>query len=159
MMGTLCRECRVNKEAKHTKTVVDADEHHILSAPLLSVKLRFRTKALTIAASVNPQSHRQLRIDLARSLRPYIQIQAVLTEGSLLTIAPLGIIATRILDSLIARTAEGITYLHPLPGNDGLRFLPTVLPDRRSSVRNTTIDIHIRMVIGKDTLHLTSFDS
>jgi hypothetical protein len=148
----------MTEETEDAQTVVDRDEHHVLGTPLLTVKLGLRTEALTIATTVNPQSHRQFLIHLSRSLGPYIQIQTVLAEGSLLTIAPLGVITTGILDSLITGTTEGVAFLHTLPGHYGLRSLPTVLTDGRSSIGDATIHKHIRMVVSQDALYLTTFD-
>jgi hypothetical protein len=47
----------VDKKSKDTETVVDADEHHVLGTPLLSVELRFRAEPLAIATTVNPQGN------------------------------------------------------------------------------------------------------
>ena len=147
------------EESEHAQTVVDADEHHVLGTPFLTVELGFRTEAFTIAATMNPQGHRQLLADLAGSLGPYVQIEAVLAEGSLFAIAPLGIVAASILDGLIAGTSEGVADFHAFPGHDGLRFLPTVFTDGRCCVGDAAIDKHIRMVVGQDALNLTTFDS
>ena len=74
LMWTLCRKCWVNKEAKNTKTIIDTYEHHILSAPLLTIELWFRPETLTIATTMNPKGNRKFLIYLSRSLRIYIKI-------------------------------------------------------------------------------------
>jgi hypothetical protein len=107
---------------------------------------------------MDPQGYGQFLIHLTGSLSPYIQIQTVFTIGSLLAIAPLSVVAARILDSLITGMAKGVADLHALPGYDGLRLLPTVLLDRRCSIRDAAIDKHVRMIVGQHTLNLTTFD-
>ena len=148
----------MNEETKHAETVVDRYEHHVLGTPFLSVKLGFRAPSLTVTAAVNPQGYGKFLADLSRSLCPDIQIQAVLAVGCFLAIAPLGEVAARILNGLIAGMTESVTNLHALPGHDGLRGLPTVLLDGWSSIGNATIYKHVRMVIGQNTLNLTTFD-
>jgi hypothetical protein len=159
MVGTLFGQCRMAKESEDAQTVVDGNQHHVLGTPLLSIELWLRTEALTIATTMNPQRYGQFLANLARSFRPYVQIQAILTEGGLLTIAPLRIIATSILNGLIARTTKSVANLHTFPGHDGLRSLPTVLTNGRCSIGNATIDIHVRMVVSQDAFHLTTFNS
>ena len=159
LMRALGREGGVNEEAEHTKTVVDGDEHHILGTPLLTVELWLRAEALAIATAMNPQRHRQFLAHLTRCLRPHIQIEAVLAESGLFPIAPLRVVATSILDGLEARTAKRVANLHALPRHDGLRLFPTILLDGRCGVRNAPINIHVRMVVSHDPLHLTTLDS
>ena len=158
MMRTFCRKGRMYEESKHTEAVVDGNEHHVLGTPFLSVELRLRAEAFAITATINPQGNRELLVNLPRSFRPYVQIQTVLTEGRFFAITPLSVITTRILNSLIAGTTKSVADLHTLPGYDGLRLFPTVFLDRRCSVRNTTINIHIRIVVSQDTLNLTAFN-
>ena len=158
MMRTFCHQSRVNEEAKHAETVVDRDEHHVFGAPLLSVELGFRAEALAIAATMNPQGDRQLLVNLTRSLGPYVQIQTILTESGLLAVAPLGVVATSVLDGLETRTSEGVADFHALPGHDGLRLSPTVLANGRRSIGDATIDKHVWMIVGQHTLNLTTLD-
>ena len=158
-MRTLGRQSRVYEETEHTEAVVDRDEHHILGAPFLSVELGLRSEALTESAAMDPQCHGELLVHLAWSLRPNVQIQTVLTIRSLLAIAPLSVIATGILNGLIAGMTESVADLHTFPGHDGLWFLPTVLLDGRCSIGNAAINKHVGMIIGQYTLHLTAFDS
>ncbi len=148
----------MTEESEHTQTVVDGDEHHVLGTPLLTVELRLGAEALTEAATMDPQGYGEFLIHLARGLGPYVQIETVLTEGSLLAITPLSVVATSVLDGLIAGTAEGVADLNTLPGHDGLRLTPTVLLDGRCGVGDTTIDKHIGMVVGQDTLYLTTLN-
>ena len=107
---------------------------------------------------MNPQGNRQFLIHLTRSFCPHIQIQAVLTESGLLAIAPLCVVTTSILDGLITGTAESVADLHALPGEHGLRSLPTVLADRRCSVGDATIDEDLWMIVGQHTLYLTTLN-
>ena len=158
MMRALFGQCGMYEESEHAETVVDADKHHVLGAPLLSVELRFRAPSLAIAAAMNPQGHGQFLRGLSGCLCPDVQIQAVFAVGCLFAVAPLGEIAARILNGLIAGMAEGVADLHALPGHNGLWLLPTVLPDGRSGIGNATIDEHIGMVVGQYALHLTTFD-
>ena len=62
------------KESKHSETIVYAYKHHILRSPLLTIELWFRTEALTITATVNPQSNRQFLFYLTWGFCPYVQI-------------------------------------------------------------------------------------
>ena len=148
----------MSQETEDAKTVVDGNEHHVFSAPLLTVELWFRAKTFAIATTMNPKSHWKFLAGIARSLCPYVQVQAVLWEGSLLAITPLRVVTTRVLNGLIAWTTEGVTNLHALPRLNRLWCLPTVLPDWRSSIRNSTIDEHLWMIVSLHTLHLTTFD-
>jgi hypothetical protein len=107
---------------------------------------------------MNPQGYGQLLAHLARSLGPYVQVQTVLAEGGLLAIAPLGIVAARILDGLIAGATKGVADLHALPRLNGLRLLPAVLLDGRCSIGDATIDKHVGMVVGQYTLYLATLN-
>ena len=107
---------------------------------------------------MNPQGNGEFLAHLSGGFRPDVQIQTVLAEGSLLAIAPLGVITTGVLNGLITRTTEGVTDFHALPGHDGLGSLPTVLADGRRSIGNATIDIHIGMVVGQYALYLTALN-
>ena len=159
MIGALCRKSRMYEESEDAQTIVDADKHHILGSPLLTVELRLRAPALTIAATMNPESHRELLRCLSRCLGPYVQIQTILAERSLLTITPFGIVTAWVLNSLIAWMSEGITNFHTLPRHYRLWSLPTVLLDRRCCVRYSAIDIHVRVIIGSNALNLTAFNT
>jgi hypothetical protein len=159
VVGALSCEGRVYQESKHAQTIVDSYQHYVLGAPLLTVELRLRTESLAIAATVYPQGYWQFLVCFSRSLGPYVQIQTVLAECSLLAITPLGVISTGILNGLITRTTECVANLNSLPGHYGLRCLPAVLLDRRCSIRYTTINKHVRMIIGQYALHTTTFDS
>ena len=107
---------------------------------------------------MNPQGYRQLFVSLSRSLRPHVQIETVLAKGSLLAIAPLGVITTGVLDSLKTRATESVADFHALPRLYRLRFTPAVLLNRRGSIGYATIDVDVGMIVGQDALHLTAFD-
>jgi hypothetical protein len=158
VVRTLCRKGWVYEEAEDAQTVVDGDEHHILGAPLLTVKLWLRAEAFTIATAMNPQGDRQLLTYLARGFGPHVQIETVLAEGCFLAITPFSIVTTSILDGLIAGATKGVANLYALPRLNGLWFLPAVLLDGRCSIGDATIDKYIRMVIGQYTLYLTTLN-
>ena len=158
VVRTLFRQFRIGHEAKDTQAIVNRNEHHILRSPLLSIKLRFRPPALAVASTMNPQSYGQFLINLSRSLCIDIQIQAVLTIGSLITIAPLSGIATRVMNRLVTRMAKLITESHAIPSHYRLRFFPTQITNRRCSIRNTFVNIHIR-ILAFNTLDLTTFNT
>ena len=107
---------------------------------------------------MNPQGYGQFLVDLAWRFGPNVQIQAVLAKGSLLAIAPLGIVATGVLYGLLAGATKSVAHLYTLPGHNGLRSLPAVLLDRRCSIRNATIYKNFGVIIGQDALHLATFD-
>ena len=138
-------------------TIVDRDEHHILCGPLLSVELRFCTPSFAIAATVNPQSHRQLLVYVARRLGIDVQIETVLTIRRLVAIPPLRGIETRIVNGLVTRMSETVTLADALPGHNRLGLFPTQVANGCCSIRDAFIDIHIRVVAGH-TLNLTTLN-
>jgi hypothetical protein len=106
---------------------------------------------------MDPVSDRELGVRLAGSGGPDIEVQAVLAEGSLFTIAPLEGVTAGIVDGLEAGMTETVGHLHAVPRNDGLRSLPTEISDRRSGIRDAFVSGNTGNV-GSDTLHLTTFD-
>jgi hypothetical protein len=108
---------------------------------------------------VNPQGNRKFGIDITRLLGPYIQIKAILTEGSLITVTPLCIVATSELDVLITGMLKTVAKLNALPGNYGLRSLPTVLTNRRSCIRNAAEYEYVLYAIYGNTLYLTALNA
>jgi hypothetical protein len=106
---------------------------------------------------MDPQSHRQFLIHLSGSLGIDIQIETVLTIGSLVAIAPLCGIAARIVDGLITGMSELGTISHTFPGHHGLRLFPTEISDRSGSVGDTLIDKYTG-ILGRYALDLATFD-
>jgi hypothetical protein len=104
-----------------------------------------------------PQGHRQFLVYLTRRLRVDIQIEAVLAIGSLVAIAPLRSIETRVVNSLIARMPETVTDTDTVPSHYGLGFLPPQVADRRGSIGNAFIHEHTR-ILGSDANNLTSLN-
>ena len=78
LVRTLGSQIWMAEETEDAQTVVDGNEHNVLCAPLLSVELWLRTKALAITTTMNPKGNRQFLAGIARSLCPYVQVQAVL---------------------------------------------------------------------------------
>jgi hypothetical protein len=107
---------------------------------------------------MNPQGNRKLGIYIARLLGPDIQIKAILAEGSLITITPLSIVATLVLDVLIAGMVKTVAKLNALPGLNGLWSLPTVLADRSGSIRNATEYKNILYAVSAYALNLTALN-
>ena len=106
---------------------------------------------------MNPQGNGQFLVNLTRSLGPHVQVEAVLTIGSLVAIAPLGGIEAGIMDGLIAGMTELVAQAHTFPCHHRLGFLPAQIANRRSGIGNTTIDIHAR-ILCLDTLNLTTLN-
>ena len=154
---TLSGELAVRHEAEDAQTVVDGDEHHILRSPLLTVELRLSPPAFTIAATVNPQGHRQFLVCLTSCLRIDIQIETVLAVGSLVAVAPLSSITARIVNSLIAGMTELGTILHAFPRHHGLRLLPAQVADGRCSIGDAFVSKHTRN-LGFDADNLTTLN-
>ena len=154
---TLSREFAIRHETEDSQTVVDGDKHHILRSPLFAVELGLSTPALTIAATVNPQGHRQFLVYLTSCLRIDIQIETVLAVGSLVAVAPLRSITARIVNSLIAGMAEFGTILHAFPRHHGLRLLPTQVADGRCGIGDAFVSKHTRN-LGFDADNLTTLN-
>ena len=53
---------------------------------------------------------------------------------------------------------ELICDLDTLPSHYWLWFLPAEIADRRCCVWNAAIDVDVLMIVGDDTLYLTTFD-
>ena len=154
---TLSRELAIRHETEDAQTIIDGDEHHILRSPLLAVELRLSAPALTIAATVNPQSHRQFLVRLTSCLRVDIQIETVLAVGSLVAITPLRCIAARIVNSLIAGMAEFRTILHTVPSLHGLRLLPAQVADGRCGIGDAFVSKHT-WALGFNAYNLTTLN-
>ena len=118
----------------------------------MAVELRFGTPTFTIAATMYPQGNRQFGVSIARFLGPYIQVKAILTEGSLITVTPLCVVATPELDVLIAGMLKTVAELNTLPRFNRLWSLPTVLADRRSCIRNATENKYILYILRMSTI-------
>ena len=108
---------------------------------------------------MNPQGNRKFGIDITRLLGPYIQIQAILAEGSLITVTPLSIVATSELDVLITGMLKTVAELNALPGLYRLRSLPAVLTNRRSCLRNAAEYEYVLYAIYGNTLYLTALNA
>ena len=107
---------------------------------------------------MDPQCNRQLGLRIARSLGPYVKVEAVFTLWSLVAVAPFGSITARIVNRLIAWVTELVGNLHALPSHNWLRLFPAEIANRRCSVWNAAIDVHVLMIVGKDALYLTTLD-
>ena len=86
-----------------------------------------------------------------------MEVEAVLAEGSLFTVAPLEGVTARIVHGLEAGMTETVADLYAVPRNDGLRSFPTEIAKRRSGIRDAFVSGNTGNV-GSDTLHLTAFD-
>ena len=156
-MRALGRQLGMGQEAEDTETVVDGHEDHAVVGEFLTVELGLGAPAFAVAAAMDPVSDREFLAGLAGRRRPDVQVQAVLTALGLLAIAPLGEIAAGIVDGLVAGMAEAVRLHHAVPRNDGLRFLPAQVADRRRSVRDAFVRDDTGDV-GRHTLDLTTFD-
>ena len=148
---------RMSEEAEDAETVVDGHEDDAVRGELLTVELGLGAPAFAIAAAMDPVSDREFRVGLAGSGGPDIEVQAVLAEGSLFTVAPLEGVTTGIVHGLEARMTETVANLHAVPRNDGLRSFPTEIAERRSGIRDALVSGNTGNV-GSDTLHLSTFD-
>ena len=101
---------------------------------------------------MNPQGNRKLGIYITRLLCPDIQIQAILAERSLITVTPLSVVTTLVLDVLIAGMIKTVAELNALPRLYGLWSLPTVLADRCCSIRNATENKYILYILRMSTI-------
>ncbi|OPZ42648.1 MAG: hypothetical protein BWY95_02328 [Bacteroidetes bacterium ADurb.BinA104] len=158
-MLALGRKLWMSQKSEHSQTVIYRYQNHILAGPLLSIEFGFRTPALAIAAAMYPKGDRQFGVCVTRLLGPYIQIETIFAERSLVTISPLRVVAALKLDMLIARIAKTVTKLHAFPWDYRLRSLPAVLSDRRSSIRNATENKNVLDPVNRDSLYLSAFNS
>jgi hypothetical protein len=108
---------------------------------------------------MNPKSYRQLGVNIAGLLGPYIQIEAILAEGSLITVTPLCVVATSELDVLIAGVLKTVAKLNALPRSNRLRSLPTVLTNRSCCIRNTAEYKYILYAVYAYTLNLSALNA
>ena len=91
---------------------------------------------------MNPKSYRQFLLDLTGCLRPYIQIEAVLTVRCFIAITPFRGVVTRIVDGLITGMTEFIANSDAVPRFHWLWLFPAQVADRGSGIGDTAIDIH-----------------
>ena len=157
-VGAFSGEKRMGHEAVDAETVVDGDEDDVLACPLLGVKLGLGTETFAVAAAMDPEGDRKLGAGVARLLGPDIHIEAVLAEGSLVAISPLSVVATLVLDVLVAGVAEALGEIHAVPRNYRLGSFPAVLPDRRCGIRDTAEYEHVLDIVSQDALNLAAFD-
>ena len=149
----------MGEEAERAHAVVERHQDDVLAGPVLTVELRLGAPAFAEAAAEDPHGHGQLLVHLPGGLGPDIQVKAVLAVGRLVAVAPLGGVATRVMNGLEGRVAELVADLHALPGHDGLRRAPAVFADGRRGVRDAAIDGDAGCVIQDNTLNLTALDS
>ena len=151
------RQLGMGQEAEDAEAVVDGHEHHAVVGELLTVELGLGAPAFAVAAAMNPVRDREFLAGLAGGRRPDVQVQAVFTALRFLAIAPFGEIAAGIVDGLVAGMAEAVGLHHAVPRNDGLRFLPAEVANRRRGVRDAFVRDDTRDV-GRHALDLTTFD-
>ena len=147
----------MGKEAEHSETVVDGHEDHALACPGLRVELRLGTPAFAVTAAVDPESHRELGVGLARSRSPDVEVETVFTVRGLGAIAPLGGVAALIVNRLVAGMSEPVADLHSLPRNHRLRCLPPEFVNRRCRIRDATVNVHT-FTLRKYALNLSAFN-
>jgi hypothetical protein len=102
-----------------------------------------------------PQCYGQFLLCLTRSLGPHVQVQAVLTVGSLIAITPLRGIEAWIVYGLVARMAKLVTHFDAVPRLYRLWFTPTQVTDRCCGIGNAFKDIHVG-ALCPHTLNLTA---
>ena len=150
------------EEAEDAETVVDGHEYHAALSPGFAVHGHLVAPAVGICPAVDPYRHGQLLLGMRSGVpgRPYVEIEAVLTElGVAFPIELLGVEGLGIgMGRLDRSRAEGAADAHRVPRSDGLGLLPAQLSYGRCGIRYSPEDEGVA-VFGKYSLHLSAFDA
>ena len=158
MFRILGRKLRVCEESERSYAVVERHQDDILAGPVFAVELGLAAPAFPQTAAENPHCHRQFLVGLAGSFGPHVEIKAILAVRRFVAISPFSRVSAGIVGGLEGRMAEFVADANSIPGNDGLRGAPAVLPDGRSGVRDSTINSYARSIIQDHALDLSAFD-
>ena len=148
----------MREEAEHAQPVVYGHEHYVLGSPFRTLELRLEGPALAQAAAVDEHRYRKLRVGLARSLGPDVQVETVLAVCRLLPVTPFGGVSAGVVGHLVARMPVFVGHLDAFPGHYGLRLLPPQVADRGCGV-GYALEYGDSFDFGFDTLDLPAFDS
>ena len=142
----------MSQKAQCAQTIIDGDEDNTTLGVCIAIKFLFVAKACDEGTAMNPKRDRQLVTFLCLSWFPYSQLETVLAHHGialreeLLDVVHIAIlvdddrIGTRDMGWLERDGAEMISNQHCVPGNNGLRCLPTQFANRRSCIGDALIN-------------------